>query len=69
MDQIKKKQDNEVEPSMVGIRISLAIVLPMERWKKVLCQGPVKRMNLDYLDSVAKGSKEGDKRKVLSLEN
>lgn len=31
MDQKKVKQDNEVEPSMAGVRISLATVVDTER--------------------------------------
>lgn len=68
MDQKKVKQDNEVEPSMAGVRISLATVVDTERWEKIMCQVPVKRTNLDYLGSVAKRGKEGDKRKGLSIE-
>lgn len=33
-----------------------------------MCQGLEKRMNLNYMGSAAKGGKDGDKRKDLSLE-
>lgn len=62
----KMKQGNEGEPPKVEIGISWTTVVATKRWKKVMCQGPVNRINLDYLGSVAKWGKERNKREDLS---